>query len=56
MTMPRTMKAAILVEQKKPLIVDQVHLPDALELGQVLVIQFIDGYTFKKNLPLICLF
>jgi S-(hydroxymethyl)glutathione dehydrogenase/alcohol dehydrogenase len=37
MTMPRTMKAAILVEQKKPLIVDEVQLPDALELGQVLV-------------------
>ena len=35
--MPRTMKAAILVEQKKPLIVDEVQLPDALELGQVLV-------------------
>jgi S-(hydroxymethyl)glutathione dehydrogenase/alcohol dehydrogenase len=31
------MKAAILVEQKKPLIVDEVQLPDALELGQVLV-------------------
>jgi S-(hydroxymethyl)glutathione dehydrogenase/alcohol dehydrogenase len=37
MTMPRTMKAAILVEQKKPLIVDEIHLPDALEIGQVLV-------------------
>ena len=35
--MPRTMKAAILVEQKKPLIVDEIHLPDSLELGQVLV-------------------
>jgi S-(hydroxymethyl)glutathione dehydrogenase/alcohol dehydrogenase len=35
--MPRTMKAAILVEQKKPLIVDEVQLPEALELGQVLV-------------------
>jgi S-(hydroxymethyl)glutathione dehydrogenase/alcohol dehydrogenase len=31
------MKAAILVEQKKPLIVDEVNLPNALELGQVLV-------------------
>jgi S-(hydroxymethyl)glutathione dehydrogenase/alcohol dehydrogenase len=37
MTMPRFMKAAILVEQKKPLIIDEVQLPDALELGQVLV-------------------
>lgn len=35
--MPRTMKAAILVEQKKPLIVDEIQLPDALEIGQVLV-------------------
>jgi S-(hydroxymethyl)glutathione dehydrogenase/alcohol dehydrogenase len=31
------MKAAILVEQKKPLIVDEIQLPDALEIGQVLV-------------------
>jgi len=37
MTMPRTMKAAILVEQKKPLIVDEIQLPAALEIGQVLV-------------------
>jgi S-(hydroxymethyl)glutathione dehydrogenase/alcohol dehydrogenase len=37
MTMPHTMKAAILVEQKKPLIVDEVQLPATLELGQVLV-------------------
>jgi S-(hydroxymethyl)glutathione dehydrogenase / alcohol dehydrogenase len=37
MSMPRTMKAAILVEQKKPLIVDEIQLPDALEIGQVLV-------------------
>ena len=35
--MPRTMKAAILVEQKKPLIVDEIQLPGALEIGQVLV-------------------
>lgn len=35
--MPRTMKAAILVEQKKPLIVDEIQLPAALEIGQVLV-------------------
>jgi len=31
------MKAAILVEQKKPLIVDTVSLPEELEIGQVLV-------------------
>ena len=31
------MKAAILVEQKKPLIVDEINLPKALEIGQVLV-------------------
>ena len=31
------MKAAILVESKKPLIVDNVQLPDKLEFGQVLV-------------------
>jgi Zn-dependent alcohol dehydrogenase len=31
------MKAAILVEQKKPLIVDEIQLPAALEIGQVLV-------------------
>lgn len=37
MTMPRTMKAAILAEQKKPLVVDEIQLPDALEIGQVLV-------------------
>lgn len=37
MTMPKTMKAAILVEQKKPLIIDDVELPPQLEVGQVLV-------------------
>ena len=31
------MKAAILVEQNKPLIIDEVRLPNKLELGQVLV-------------------
>ena len=31
------MKAAILVEQKKPLIVDSVSLPTELDIGQVLV-------------------
>ncbi len=31
------MKAAILVEQKKPLIVDKVSLPEELDIGQVLI-------------------
>jgi len=31
------MRAAILVEQNKPLVVDEVDLPKALEIGQVLV-------------------
>ncbi len=31
------MKAAILVEQRKPLIIDEVELPQTLEVGQVLV-------------------
>jgi len=31
------MKAAILVEQRKPLVVDEVGLPESLEVGQVLV-------------------
>lgn len=35
--MPRTMKAAILVAQNKPLVVDHVELPQALDVGQVLV-------------------
>jgi len=37
MTIPKTMKAAILVEQRKPLVVDEVELPDSLDVGQVLV-------------------
>jgi S-(hydroxymethyl)glutathione dehydrogenase/alcohol dehydrogenase len=37
MAIPRTMKAAILVEMRKPLVVDEVALPPALEAGQVLV-------------------
>jgi len=37
MTIPRKMKAAILVEQKKPLIIDEIELPSGLEIGQVLV-------------------
>ncbi len=33
----KTMKAAILVEQRKPLVVDDVEMPEKLEYGQVLV-------------------
>lgn len=34
---PRTMRAAVLVEQRKPLVVDPVELPEELAYGQVLV-------------------
>jgi S-(hydroxymethyl)glutathione dehydrogenase/alcohol dehydrogenase len=37
MAIPQTMKAAILVEQRKPLVIDEVQLPESLEVGQVLV-------------------
>ena len=37
MAIPRTMQAAILVEQRKPLVIDEVELPSTLEVGQVLV-------------------
>ena len=37
MSIPRSMKAAILVEQKKPLVIDEVELPKSLDVGQVLV-------------------
>ncbi|MBU1042609.1 MAG: zinc-binding dehydrogenase [Proteobacteria bacterium] len=37
MTMPRTTKAAILVEQRQPLVVDEIELPSQLDCGQVLV-------------------
>ncbi|MDB5813302.1 MAG: dehydrogenase [Rhodocyclales bacterium] len=37
MAIPRKMKAAILVEQRKPLVVDDIELPETLEVGQVLV-------------------
>jgi len=37
MAIPRTMKAAILVEQRKPLVIDEIELPQTLEVGQVLV-------------------
>ena len=38
MNIPKTMKAAILVEQNKPLVIDEVELPASLEVGQVLII------------------
>lgn len=37
MAIPKTMKAAILVEQRKPLVIDEIELPQTLEVGQVLV-------------------
>ena len=37
MAIPKKMKAAILVEQNQPLVVDQVELPEMLDVGQVLV-------------------
>jgi len=37
MSMPRTMKAAILTEQQAPLTVAEVGLPESLHFGQVLV-------------------
>jgi S-(hydroxymethyl)glutathione dehydrogenase / alcohol dehydrogenase len=37
MQFPKSMNAAILTEQNKPLVVDRVELPQDLEVGQVLV-------------------
>lgn len=37
MTIPKKMKAAILVEQCKPLVIEEIELPSALDVGQVLV-------------------
>lgn len=37
MALPKTMKAAILVEQRKPLVIAEVGLPEQLDVGQVLV-------------------
>ncbi|MBA4016121.1 MAG: dehydrogenase [Pirellula sp.] len=36
-SLPRTTRAAILVEQRKPLVVDTIELPEQLQYGQVLV-------------------
>ena len=35
--LPRATKAAILVQQRQPLVVDEVGLPESLDVGQVLV-------------------
>jgi len=43
MTIPKTMKAAILVELGKPLVVDQISMPQNLEAGQVLVKIYFSG-------------
>lgn len=37
MNSPQKMKAAILVEQRKPLVIDEIELPQTLAAGQVLV-------------------
>jgi S-(hydroxymethyl)glutathione dehydrogenase / alcohol dehydrogenase len=37
MPIPKTMKAAILVEQRKPLVIAEIELPQTLDVGQVLV-------------------
>jgi S-(hydroxymethyl)glutathione dehydrogenase/alcohol dehydrogenase len=37
MTIPKKMKASILVEQRKPLVIDEIELPNTLDIGQVLV-------------------
>jgi len=37
MALPKTMKAAILVEQRKPLVIAEIELPQTLDVGQVLV-------------------
>ena len=37
LTKPKTMRAAFLVELKKPLVIDEVELPEQLGYGQVLV-------------------
>lgn len=43
MTLPTTTKAAILVEQNKPLVIAEIGLPKVLEAGQVLVEIFYSG-------------
>jgi S-(hydroxymethyl)glutathione dehydrogenase / alcohol dehydrogenase len=43
MSMPKTMRAAILVEQRKPLVIAEIALPQQLEVGQVLVKMLTSG-------------
>lgn len=43
MTLPQTTVAAILVEQKKPLVIAEIGLPKTLAVGQVLVEIFYSG-------------
>ena len=43
MSLPKTCKAAILVEQNKPLVVAEIELPQQLEVGQVMVRIFYSG-------------
>jgi S-(hydroxymethyl)glutathione dehydrogenase/alcohol dehydrogenase len=43
MLVPKTMKAAILVEQHQPLVIGQVELPEKLDVGQVLVKIYYSG-------------
>ncbi len=43
MVIPKSMKAAILVELRKPLAIDEVQLPAALDIGQVLVKVHLSG-------------
>lgn len=37
MAIPKTMKAAVLIEQRKPLMLAEIELPQVLDVGQVLV-------------------
>ena len=39
----RNAKAAILIEQNRPLIIDDIVLPDKLDVGQVLVKVHVSG-------------
>jgi len=43
MEIPKRMKAAILEQLNKPLVIDEVELPEKLEMGQVLVKVFYSG-------------
>src|SRR6185437_12988129 len=43
MAMPKSMKAAILVELRKPLVIAEIDLPGQLEVGQVMVRILVSG-------------